>query len=113
MHYWNHTEIIDEDTVKVDGQSIRFALASAPELDDGGGTSARDFIKNICPVGSSALVDEDDGQTQSYGRILGVVYSNGINLNEQLLKSEFGHIVSGYCSSSEFSNSIWARNYGC
>ena len=28
------TQVIDGDTLKVDGQSIRFALASAPEMNE-------------------------------------------------------------------------------
>ena len=66
------TLVIDGDTIKVDGQSIRFALASAPELKDSVGTESKDFIDSMCPVGSTALIDEDDGQTEgSYGKIIG------------------------------------------
>jgi len=108
------TKVIDGDTIKVDGQSIRFVLASAPELDEFGGVDARKFIETICPVGSTALVDEDDGQTEgSYGRILGVIYCNGFNLNEELVESEFGYVISRFCDSSEFANDEWARKHGC
>ena len=82
------TQVIDGDTINIDGQSIRFALASAPELNEFGGDTARELIEEICPVGSTATVDEDDGQTQgSYGRIVGVIYCNGVNLNEELVDS--------------------------
>ena len=99
------TQVIDGDTIKVDGQSIRFALAFAPELNEFGGVDARKFIETICPVGSNALVDEDDGQTQgSNGRIIGAIYCNGVNLNEELLDADLGYLSSGFCDSSEFSN---------
>ncbi|MEK0319009.1 MAG: thermonuclease family protein [Nitrosopumilus sp.] len=108
------TQVIDGDTIKVDGQSIRFTLASAPELNEFNGPEARDFIENLCPVGSTALVDEDDGQTGgSYGRIIGVIYCNGVNLNEELLDSEFGYLSSGFCNRSEFKDEDWARKHGC
>ena len=108
------TQIIDGDTIKVGDQSIRFALASAPELKDSGGIESKDFIDSICPVGSTALIDEDDGQTEgSYGRIIGVIYCNGKNLNEELIKSGNGYLSSEFCSKSEFSNDIWAQNSGC
>ncbi len=108
------TQIIDGDTIKVNGQSIRFALASAPELNDSDGIESKDFIDSICPVGSTVLIDEDDGQTEgSYGRIIGVVYCNGKNLNEELIKSGNGYLASEFCSKSEFSNDIWAQNSGC
>jgi len=108
------TSIIDGDTIKVDGQSIRFALASAPELNEFQGPEARDFIDEICPVGSTATVDEDDGQTEgSYGRIIGVIYCNGVNLNEELVDSGLGYLTTGFCDISEFGNSDWALKHGC
>ncbi|MDX1596538.1 MAG: thermonuclease family protein, partial [Nitrosopumilaceae archaeon] len=108
------TQVIDGDTIKVDGKSIRFALSSAPELYERGGQDARQLIENICPVGSTALVDQDDGQTQgSYGRLLGVIYCNGVNLNSKLLDEGLGYIASEFCSSSEFSFTSWAQKHGC
>jgi len=109
------TKIIDGDTIKVDGQSIRFALASAPELGSyGAGVKETEFIQKICPVGSEVLVDEDDGQTQgSYGRIIGVIYCNGMNLNSELLDSGMGYMEFRFCDISEFGNSDWAIKHGC
>ncbi|EGG42123.1 Micrococcal nuclease (thermonuclease)-like protein [Candidatus Nitrosarchaeum limnium SFB1] len=108
------TDVIDGDTIKVDGQYIRFALSSALELNESDGKIAKDLINGICPIGSSVIVDEDDGQTKgSYGRILGVIYCNGENLNEQLLESGYGSMSTEFCSVSEFSNSEWAQKYGC
>jgi len=108
------TQIIDGDTIMVNGESIRFALTSTPELHEFGGLEAREFLESICPVGSLALVDEDDGQTQgSYGRIVGVIYCNGMNLNEAILDADLGILSSGFCSSSEFSTHAWTQRYGC
>jgi len=108
------TQVIDGDTIKVDGQSIRFALASAPEMNEFGGDAARDFIQELCPVGSMVLVDEDDGQTQgSYGRIIGVIYCNGVNLNEELVDSGLGYLATGFCNKSEFSSHAWTQKHGC
>lgn len=108
------TQVIDGDTIKVDGQSIRFALASAPELNEHKGPEARQFIETLCPVDSLVLVDEDDGQTQgSYGRIIGVIYCNSVNLNEELLVSGLGYLSSGFCDNSEFNNHDWAKKHGC
>jgi endonuclease YncB( thermonuclease family) len=42
----------------------------------------------MCPVGSTALIDEDDGQTGgSYGRIVAKVYCGDKILNEELLRA--------------------------
>ncbi len=108
------TQVIDGDTIRINKHSIRFALASAPELGQRYGEEAREFIDKICPVGSEALVDEDDGQTQgSYGRIVAVIYCNGMNLNAELLDANLGHIASEFCKVSEFSSSLWAQKHGC
>ncbi len=108
------TSIIDGDTIKVNGDSIRFALASAWELDEFKGPEARNLIEEICPVGSTAIVDEDDGQTQgSNGRIIGVIYCNGFNLNEELANSGLGYLSIRFCEISEFGNDSWAQKHGC
>jgi len=108
------TRVIDGDTIEVDEQTIRFSLASAPEMNEFGGVESRDFVEEICPVGSTALIDEDDGQTEgSYGRIIGVIYCNDMNLNEELLDSGLGYLSSGFCNKSEFSSTLWAQKHGC
>jgi len=108
------TKVIDGDTIKVDGQSIRFALSSAPEMDEFNGPESREFIEEICPVGSDVIVDEDDGQTQgSYGRIIAVIYCNGMNLNSELLDADLGYMEFRFCDISEFGNTDWAIKHGC
>ena len=108
------TKIVDGDTIHVDGESVRFALSFAPELKGFGGTDSRDFIDTICPVGSEVLVDEDDSQTEgSFGRIIGVVYCNGVNLNSELLDAGLGYLADQFCDSSEFANDSWAIKHGC
>ena len=107
------TSIIDGDTIKVDGQSIRFALVDAPKLKYDGGQSGK-FIEEICPVGSTVVVDQDDDQLQDkYGRLLGVVYCNDLNLNKELLDSGLGDLYSAFCDQSEFKDSDWAIKHGC
>jgi len=108
------TRVVDGDTIHVDGNSIRFTLASTPEPNEFGGLEAKQFVEQICPVGSKALVDEDDGQTEgSYGRMIAVIYCNGINLNEAVLEADHAEITTFYCSKSEFSSEAWAQKYGC
>ena len=108
------TKIIDGDTIDIDSQSIRFALASAPELNEHEGVESRNFIQTICPVGSSVLVDEDDSQTEgSYDRMIGVVYCNGVNLNSELLDANLGYLAEQFCDSSEFAEESWAQKHGC
>ncbi len=109
------TKIIDGDTIHVDGQKIRFALAAAPELGNyGSGVEATEFIQTICPVGSEVIVDEDDRQTQGiYGRIIAVIYCIGMNLNSELLDADLGNMEFRICDISEFGNTDWAIKHGC
>jgi len=105
------TEIIDGDTIKVDGKSVRFALASTPELNEPMGQAAKKYVQEICPLGSTVTVDEDDGQTEgSYGRIVAKVTCNGVNLNQAIIEKGFGHLSFVFCDRSEFSGDSWS---GC
>ena len=107
------TEIIDGDTVKVDGKSIRLALVDAPELKYDGG-QAKQFVEQVCPVGSQVIVDQDDDQLEDkYGRMLGVVYCNGVNLNQEILDSGIGDLYEAFCDQSEFATHTWATKHGC
>jgi micrococcal nuclease len=108
------TQVVDGNTIKVEGQTVQFALSSAPEMYEEKGVKAKEFLEKICPIGSRVLVDEDDGQTMgSYGRIIGLVRCNGLILNEAVLEEDHAILSLESCSVSEFSSSNWAKNNGC
>ena len=108
------TEIIDGDTIHVNEQSVRFALASAPNLEGYGGVDSRNFIQTICPVGSEVLIDEDDGHIlDDHSRIVGMITCNDAILNRELLDANLGHLEIRFCSSSEFADEDWAIKHGC
>ena len=80
------TAITDGDTIKVEGNVIRLAISSAPELHESGGINAREFTIQFCPVGSIVIVDEDDGQRRgSFGRTIAAVYCHDMLLNAAIL----------------------------
>ena len=108
------TDVIDGDTIEVDGTRIRLALTSTPELSEEYGIEALEFTTTLCPIGSTALVDEDDGQTGgSYGRMIGKVYCGDVSLNSALLEEGLAYIDETFCSTSEFSSEEWVKKYGC
>ena len=108
------TRVLDGDTVVVNDIHVRFALSSAPELTEKGGIEAKNFIESLCPIGSKALVDEDDGQTGgSYGRTVAELYCDSRLVNSALLEQNLGTIDKRFCGVSEFSNEDWAKKYGC
>ncbi|MGQ0605785.1 MAG: thermonuclease family protein [Candidatus Nitrosotenuis sp.] len=103
--------IIDGDTIIVDDITVRFALASAPELSEPGGMEAKKFIEDTCPIGSKVILDVDDGQKNgSYGRTLAKIYCDGKSLNEALVANGFGYIDTKFCSQSEFAEEEWSRD---
>ncbi len=110
------TEILDGDTVRVDHARFGLVLISSTQLDEEEGQKAKAFLESVCPVGSDALVDQDnlrpfEGLIGS-GRILGTVYCNGLNLNEELVKFDSEYFDGMYCHTSEFADESWARE-GC
>lgn len=108
------TQITDGDTINVDEKPIRLALVLAPELFNEEGVMAKEYLENICPIGSTVLVDEDDLQTKgSYDRMIGLVMCNGKILNEDMLRAGHGEISTRHCKTSEFSDSGWAKYFGC
>src|SRR3990170_2561962 len=110
-YYGTITRVVDGDTLEVDGASVRLTLVDAPEIRDVGGLEAKAFAETICPLGAPALVDEDDGQTEgSYGRLIGVVYCNGVNLNQAVIEQGYGHLSFVNCEDSEYAGKTWS---GC
>lgn len=105
------TYIVDGDTLDVGSTRIRLTLVNSPEVGEPGYSEAKNFTAHTCPVGSQALVDEDDGQTGgSYGRMIALVYCGAVNLNAGLLNSGNAVLVEYYCSISEFATEPWT---GC
>jgi endonuclease YncB( thermonuclease family) len=108
------TKVTDGDTIRVDGVAVRLSLVNTPERGQAGYSEATNFTDNICPVGSTAMVDEDDGQTEgSYGRVVAKVFCSGKMLNEELLDAGHASIYESFCSESEFGREEWAVRYGC
>jgi len=120
----NVTKVVDGDTLDVNGIRIRLSLINTPEIGMKNYSEAKDLALKLCPVGSVALVDQDDGQMRgSYGRMIGEVYCNfkaGVenitltkNLSQEELKNGLAEMLTKYCASSEFASELWAKKYGC
>jgi micrococcal nuclease len=102
--------VADGDTLDVNGITIRLALVDTPEIGENGYESAKNFVKDLC-LGNDAEVDIDDGQRggDRYGREIGVVYCNGVNVNSALMEKQYSRIYTDYCDVSEFANEDWAE----
>ncbi len=107
-------KIVDGDTIDVSGTRIRLALVNTPEIGEPGYTESKQFTSELCPVGSEAVVDQDDGQPEgSFGRMIAMVTCGDKVLNEELLDMGFGNILQQFCGISEFGDDDWAKKHGC
>lgn len=108
----NVTHVADGDTLDINGVRIRLSLVNTPERGQDGFKEAKDFVMSLC-LGKKGELDVDNGQRRGdrYGRELGVVYCDGINVNEKLIDNHLANILTQYCDVSEFSTQNWAKPY--
>ena len=106
------TYVVDGDTLDINDIRIRLSLVDTPERGQDGYKEAKDFVKDLC-LNKKGQVNIDDGQRRGdrYGRDIGVVYCDGINLNAALIENNLARIYTEYCDISEFSNEKWAKPY--
>jgi len=106
--------VIDGDTLEVSGERIRLVLVDAPERDTRAGPGATEYLRELCPVGSTALVDQDDLQrTDDYGRMLAVVWCGETRVNEAIIRAGRARLYRRFCRQSEFGLEPWAVGLGC
>lgn len=111
------TKVIDGDTLNVEKKggktmAIRLTLVDAPETNEPGYIQAKNFVSQNC-LNKAAVVDPDNSQNLSYGRLVAVVYCDGLNINEAVIVNGFATIYRSFCDVSEFANTEWAQKYGC
>jgi len=108
------TRIVDGDTLDIGDTRIRLALVNTPEIDEPRYNAATEFTTTLCPPGSYATADEDDGQTEgSFGRMIAKLTCGNKILNAELLYAGQAEVLTQFCSVSEFSDEVWAQDYGC
>lgn len=110
--FGNVEQVIDGDTLLISNQSIRLSLVDTPEYGEEGYEEAKEFLSYNCRVGANVGVDEDDGQEESYGRIVAVVYCNSEHhsINNLLVVNGYATVDEGFCEVSEFADEEWT---GC
>ncbi|MGE5705635.1 MAG: thermonuclease family protein, partial [Nitrososphaerales archaeon] len=101
--------IVDGDTLDINDIRIRLSLVDTPERGQEGFKQAKEFVKKLC-LNKKGQVDIDDGQRRGdrYGRDIGVVFCNGVNINKALVDNNLARIYTEYCDISEFKNEKWA-----
>ncbi|HEY7696311.1 MAG TPA: thermonuclease family protein [Nitrososphaeraceae archaeon] len=105
----NVTYVVDGDTLDINGIRVRLSLVDTPERGQPGFKEAKEFVSTLC-LGKKAELNVDDGQRRGdrYGREIGVVYCDGLDINEKLMDNKLASILTEYCDISEFANEGWA-----
>lgn len=97
-------DVHDGDTLTIQVPSenmkykVRFLGVDTPEVDFFGNTQgevsiqARDFVRNLAPVGTEITVIYDQNGMDKHGRVLGRVIANEIEINRELLKAGLGYL---------------------
>jgi len=81
-------EVVDGDTLQLEsGKRVRLVGVDAPEFDRCGGAEAKERLKELV---EGKLVQVESVATESYGRTLGLVYIDGLLVNEVMLKEGWG-----------------------
>lgn len=96
--YWHKATVvrwIDGDTVVIDldrafnivrkKARIRMAFINCPERFTDEGKKATEFVNLICPAGSDVLMYSHKDKTGRYGRIVGEIVCQGVNVNRAIL----------------------------
>ncbi|HHW16236.1 MAG TPA: thermonuclease family protein [Methanothermobacter sp.] len=98
--------VVDGDTIDVEGVGrIRLVGVNTPERGQPGYQEAKDFVEEMC-LGKTVYLDIDDAENyDKYGRVLAVVYVDGMNLNRELLRRGYAEIM--YIPPSEFDPYTW------
>ncbi|NOZ83191.1 MAG: thermonuclease family protein [Euryarchaeota archaeon] len=100
--------IIDGDTMVVSGFRVRLVGINTPERGEPGYEEAKNFLLELCPPGMVVRLDVDDLEPyDKYGRVLAVVYCNGVNANAELLRRGYAEVM--YIPPSEFRPWEWRQ----
>ena len=95
--------VVDGDTVHVFYQDevykIRLTEIDAPERDQPYGSNSTEYLKSLLKEG---MVDVDISGTDRYGRKLGRLYWQGMDINRELVSAGYAWVYDQYVTDKSF-----------
>lgn len=85
-------KVVDGDTIRVSCDfrdftfPIRFLDTNAPEMNEGGEES-KSWLKNQIEKEEVEILIDKTNRVGKYGRLLGIIFHNGLNINEQSIRA--------------------------
>jgi len=87
-------EVSDGDTLKLsDGKTFRLYGVNAPEVKEPFFEEAKVFIQNLVLGKEISFEQETNYKVDKFGRELGYMFINGINLNIELVRNGLARVV--------------------
>lgn len=92
-------EVVDGDTIKVDETTVRLRKIDTPESDQAYGNVATSALRRLI---GGAIVRVAGDERGPYGRLLGVVYHDNVNINLEMVRRGHAWVYDRYTDDPRF-----------
>ena len=85
--------VVDGDTIRVGGKTVRLADMDAPEIGQPMGPAARSHLASLCEGRQVRVLVQGTGY---YGRLIGTVHVGPVNANREMVKAGYAYVNRRY-----------------
>ena len=87
--------VIDGDTIRVKTDfrdfdfPVRLLKIAAPEMNEDGGSQSKSHLEQLIGSGTIEILVDPKIRVGKWGRILGTIFAQGIDVNDQMMRDGF------------------------